>query len=40
MGLMYLQQIALKTLDVMVGQVIFRMQEILPSRVMNFGGSR
>ncbi len=38
MGLMYLQQIAPKTLDVMVGQVIFKMQEILPSRVIILEG--
>ncbi len=37
-GLMYLQQIASKTLDVMVGQVIFKMQVILPSRVIILEG--
>jgi hypothetical protein len=35
---MYLQQPAPKTLDVMVGQVIFEMQEILPSIVIILEG--
>jgi hypothetical protein len=35
---MYLQQTAPKTLDVMVGQVIFKMQEILPFRVIILEG--